>query len=92
MERPTVVELDAEYMKALYTLNLQRVRATAVYAEMCRAAKGNCHAIDEVVEEVFGELRQMRDSDLDGWVTTLSLVEALPAGARSSDYPQTEDK
>lgn len=66
------IQMSHQFMEALHTLDLQRVKATAEYAEMCRAEDAN--KVDAVVEAMFDKLRKIRDSEPQKWASIMRVI------------------
>ena len=74
------IQLNHQFMEALHTLDLRRVKSTAVYAEMCRAADAN--KVDKVVGAMFAHLRTIRDSEPQKWASIMPMIAKGAAAER----------
>ncbi len=66
------IQLNHQFMEALHTLDLRRVKETAVYAEMCSAADAN--KVDAVVGAMFAHLRTIRNSAPQRWASIMRVI------------------
>jgi hypothetical protein len=77
------VQLSHPFMEALHTLDLQQVKATALYAEMCHAE--NASKVDAVIETTLDELRKLRDSYPERWSVIILNITPVAEAERNND-------
>ena len=76
------IQLNLQFIEALHTLDLQQVKETAVYAEMCRTE--DARKVDAFVEAMFAHLRTIRDSKPRKWASIMRVIAEEAAVERRS--------
>ena len=74
------IQLGHQFMEALHTLDLRRVKATVVYGEMCRTEDAS--KVDLAIEAIFDNLREIRDSCPEEWASIILNINRLAAVER----------
>jgi hypothetical protein len=74
------IQFGRQFMEALHTLDIQRVKATAVYAEMCRTEDAS--KVDLVIEAMLDKLREIRGSFPEEWASIVLNINRIAAVER----------
>jgi hypothetical protein len=76
------LELSAQFMAALHTLDIARVRETSEYKAMFETAPSD--QVDLVIEQMFEKLKLERDKNPENWADVVAEIELHAEKERTS--------
>ena len=72
------ISVSAQFIAALHTFNIARVRETLTYRTMCEAAGADMtEAVDEVIQAMFKHCQEKREVNPRGWKAITEMTQML---------------